>query len=85
MNGRLRPMSAISPRRSTVTVAEELSGTSASVVAGSAGGVWLCARAAAATAVSAAPVIRARRPTFEDVFCMAVPRVGVQDANQRKF
>src|SRR5882724_970942 len=75
MNVRLRPMRAISPRRSTVIVAAELTGTSASVVTGSAAGVWLCARVLAAIAVSAAPVMRARRPTFGDLFCMAGPRM----------
>ena len=39
MNGRLRPMSTMSPRRSTVIVAEALSGTSASVVTAGAAAV----------------------------------------------
>src|SRR5437667_397642 len=56
MNGRLRPTSTMSPRRSTVTVTDEPSGASASVVTGSAGGAWPCPRAVAATANSAVPM-----------------------------
>src|SRR5262249_131916 len=48
---------------STVTVTDGPSGTSASVVGGSAGGGWSCARAVAATASMAVPLISARRPT----------------------
>src|SRR5262245_27248430 len=69
MNGRLSPISTMSSRRSTVIVADELSGTFLSVVAGWASGVWLSARAAAAaTAVMAAPVRTALRPIFADGF-----------------
>src|SRR5437588_1346621 len=76
MNGRFRPMSAISPRRSTVTVDEALRGISASLVSGAAGGLWFCARATAATAVMAAPVKSVRRATFVDVFRIAVPQTS---------
>ena len=73
MNGRLRPTSTMSPRRSTVIVTDGPSGASASVVTGSAGGVWPCARAVAATASIAVPLSSARRPTIlGDVFCMGV-------------
>src|SRR6266849_8882896 len=73
MNGRLRPTSTMSPRRSTVTVTDGPGGTSASVVTGSAGGGCPCARAVAAIANMAVPLMSARRPTaFGDVFCMDV-------------
>src|SRR4030095_14914016 len=71
MKGRLRPTSTMSPRRSTVTVTDGPSGTSASVVACSAGGGCPCARAVAATASMAVPLISARRPTtLGDMFCI---------------
>src|SRR5690349_18242432 len=71
MNGRLRPTSTISPRRSTVTVTDGPSGTSPSVVACSAGGGCPCARAVAATASMAVPLISERRPNIlGDVFCI---------------
>src|SRR5205814_8343819 len=70
---RLRPTRTMSPRRSTVTVNDGPSGTSASVVAGSDGGGWPCARAVAATASMAVPLMSARRPTtLGDVFCIRV-------------
>jgi hypothetical protein len=50
-----------------VTVADELSGTFLSVVAGGEGGVWPSTRATA-TAAAAAPVMTARLPIFVDVF-----------------
>src|SRR5437879_2460512 len=45
MNGRLRPTSTMSSRRSTVTVTDGPSGTSSTLVTASACGVWLCGRA----------------------------------------
>src|SRR5258708_5572366 len=73
MNGRLRPTSTMSPRRSTVIVTDEPSGTFVNVVTGSAGAVWFCARAVAATANIAVPLMSARRPTtFGDPFCIHI-------------
>src|SRR4051812_18898095 len=75
MDGRLKPTSTMSPRRSTVIVTAAPSGTSVSVVdgcgCGSADGAWPCTCAVAATARSAVPLSSARRPTlFGDVSCM---------------
>src|ERR1700741_2613467 len=53
MKRRLRPMSTVWSRRSTVTVAEDASATSPDAVTGSVGAVWLWARVTAATAGSA--------------------------------
>ena len=54
----------MSPRRSTVTVTDGPKRTSASIVAGSAGAGWPCARAVAAIASIAVPLSSARRPTW---------------------
>src|SRR5262249_62205705 len=54
-----------------VIVTDGLSGTAVSVVACS-GAVWPCARTAAAAAVTAALVSRARRPILRAVCCIDV-------------
>src|SRR5258708_40043134 len=63
MNGRLRPTSTMSPRRSAVIVTDEPSGISINFVSGGGAGAWPCARAVAASANMAVPLSSARRPT----------------------
>jgi hypothetical protein len=73
MDGRFKPTSTTSSRRSTDTVFEAFRGASTTFVTTSAAGAWLWACTLEARATIAALLISARRPTFTDVSRMASP------------